>query len=150
MTIGAEREAFLADLPIVDAHHHYWQLGGRLAYPWLETEPWLRFRYGDYAAIRRDYLPADYRRDAGTHNIVADVHMEAEVAAGSGPAEIDWLDETRGGYPFGCGCPNLVGSTRYRRTACRAAKAEAGAGSPAKAGKLQPWGRDAWCAGVNG
>ncbi|MGE0765932.1 MAG: amidohydrolase [Hyphomicrobiaceae bacterium] len=66
-----------SDLPIIDAHHHFWDLSLR-GQPWLVAEPPIAFRYGDYAAIRRDFLHADYRRVSAGHNIVATVTMEAE------------------------------------------------------------------------
>ncbi|MCC5781010.1 amidohydrolase family protein [Nitratireductor sp. B36] len=90
-TIDPETERFLRDLAIVDAHHHYWDLSGPVAYPWLQTPPFLAFRYGNYGAIRKNYLPEDYRHDHGAHRIVADVHMEAEPQYGMACAEIDWL-----------------------------------------------------------
>jgi predicted TIM-barrel fold metal-dependent hydrolase len=64
------------DLPIIDAHHHLWDLEGLLRYPWLQSgeHAWL----GDYSRIRRTYLPAEYRRDTALHNVVATVHVEAE------------------------------------------------------------------------
>jgi predicted TIM-barrel fold metal-dependent hydrolase len=67
------------DGPVIDAHHHFWE-------PSLGHQPWLRpgvdigFRYGPYEAIKRDYLPADIRRDAmdaGIH-LVGTVTMETE------------------------------------------------------------------------
>ena len=51
----------MSDCPIVDAHQHFWDLE-RNHLPWLCDEPMIPFRYGDYSAIRRDYLPADYLR----------------------------------------------------------------------------------------
>ena len=45
-------------LPIVDAHHHVWDLRAD-RHPWLQDESPIPFRYGDYRALRRDYLPAD-------------------------------------------------------------------------------------------
>lgn len=66
-----------SDLPIIDAHHHLWSLSTG-ALPWLTTPPWLAFRYGDYAGIRRDFLIADYQRVTSKHNVVASVTMEAE------------------------------------------------------------------------
>ncbi len=66
-----------ADLPIIDAHHHFWDLSLG-AQPWLTEPPWLPFRYGDYAAIRHHFLLADYRRATAGHNVVATVTMEAE------------------------------------------------------------------------
>src|SRR5712692_3191832 len=47
---------------IVDAHHHFWDLTQR-RHPWLTDAPLPAFRYGDYAALRRSYLPDDYGRD---------------------------------------------------------------------------------------
>ena len=38
------------DLPIVDAHHHLWDLEGRLAYPWLSSGE--HAYMGDYSALR--------------------------------------------------------------------------------------------------
>ena len=44
------------DLKIVDAHHHFWDLG-RNYHPWLCDEPMIPFRYGDYSALRRNFMP---------------------------------------------------------------------------------------------
>jgi predicted TIM-barrel fold metal-dependent hydrolase len=62
---------------IVDAHHHLWDLG-RNPHPWLRDHPMIPFRYGDYSALRRDYLPADYRRDTRGFEVAATVYVEAE------------------------------------------------------------------------
>ncbi len=81
----------LDDMPIVDAHHHLWDLAGPLRYPWL-THPevnWL----GDYSAFRRSYLPPEYRRDTALHNVVATVHIEAECDRGQQAEETAWLAE---------------------------------------------------------
>ena len=75
------------DLPIVDAHQHFWD-PTRNPYPWLSTAPVADFRYGDYAALRRRYLPDDFRRDAAGHRVVATVHMEAEWDPADEVAEI--------------------------------------------------------------
>lgn len=98
---GASRaERGMPDIEIVDAHHHLWDLS-RLHYPWLADAPPVAFRYGDYAAIRRSYLPADYRRDSARQRVVATVHMEAEVRRGDEVAETAWLHEVaaRHGFP---------------------------------------------------
>jgi predicted TIM-barrel fold metal-dependent hydrolase len=77
-------------LPIVDAHQHFWDpAGGR--YPWLSTHPLPAFRYGDYRALRRPYLPDDFRRDVAGHRVVATVHMEAEWDVADEVAETRWL-----------------------------------------------------------
>lgn len=90
-----DRRAFLSDLPIVDAHHHFWDLSLGDHYPWLQNPPWLDFRYGDYAGIRRRYLLADYAADSHNHNVVATVHMEAEYDSRRPLDEIYWLDGVR-------------------------------------------------------
>lgn len=83
-----------ADLAIVDAHHHLWD-PARHPYPWLTTAPLADFRYGDYAALRRAYLPADYRRDTVRQPVVATVHMEAEWDVGDEVGETRWLAGVR-------------------------------------------------------
>lgn len=79
-------------LPIVDAHHHLWRLsGGPLRYPWLQDPTPHEFFLGDYAALKRDYLPPDYRRDAAGHDVVRTVHVEAECSRGQQVEETQWL-----------------------------------------------------------
>lgn len=65
-----------ADIPIVDCHQHFWRLD-RHYYPWLSDPEPVHFRYGDYAVIRRDYMPPDYRRDTGKYRVAKTVHEEA-------------------------------------------------------------------------
>ena len=69
--------------PIVDAHHHFWDLSMR-RHPWLrgQTEP----------ALARNCLPADYLRDAEGYDIVASVHVEANWDPADPLGEIVWLD----------------------------------------------------------
>jgi predicted TIM-barrel fold metal-dependent hydrolase len=78
--------------PIIDAHCHLWDLG-------MDRHPWLRptggaiQALGDLAAIRRNYLVDDYRRDAANQNVVASVHVEAGWDRADDPlAEIRWLE----------------------------------------------------------
>jgi predicted TIM-barrel fold metal-dependent hydrolase len=63
--------------PIVDAHQHFWDPGANY-YPWLNDEPPIPFRYGDYRPIRRRYLPPDYLADAAPFAIEKTVYVEAE------------------------------------------------------------------------
>lgn len=81
------------DLPIVDCHHHFWQLKRELRYPWLQDEKPVAFRYGDYSVIRTDYMPADYRRDAGKNRVVKTVHEEAWYDPADPVAETRFIDE---------------------------------------------------------
>jgi len=82
-------------LDIVDAHQHFWDLAGN-RHPWLAEAAMIPFRYGDYAALKRDYLPADYRADSGAHRVVATVHVEAEWDPGDPIGETRWLAALRG------------------------------------------------------
>ena len=92
-------------LPVVDAHHHLWQLsGGPLYYPWLQDPKSHDFFLGDYAALKRDYLPPDYRADAAGHNVVKTVHVEAECSRDQQVAETMWLTELHARY----GMPNAI------------------------------------------
>lgn len=78
------------DLPIVDAHHHYWDLSlGK--HPWLIGEPVPGHRYGDYRAICTTFLPEDYRRAAGRQNIVGNVYVEAEWDSADPLGETRWV-----------------------------------------------------------
>ncbi len=81
-----------ADIPIVDAHQHFWNLDSG-DYPWLEPDETIPFRYGDYSALKRNYLYDDYRRDSANHNVVKTVHMEAEWNPAHPLAETAWLSE---------------------------------------------------------
>jgi len=86
---------------IIDTHHHLWDLD-RLYYPWLtdHIEP---KSYGDYSAIRTNYLIGDYLADVDTTDVVKSVHL----AAGTMDLikETEWLQamsedvETSRGFP---------------------------------------------------
>jgi predicted TIM-barrel fold metal-dependent hydrolase len=93
------------ELPIVDAHHHLWDLeGGTLYYPWLQDRQAHPFFLGDYAALKCSYLPADYRRDAAHHRVVKTVHVEAECARDQQVEETRWLTEMNARH----GMPNAI------------------------------------------
>ncbi|MCW6510939.1 amidohydrolase family protein [Lichenifustis flavocetrariae] len=77
--------------PIVDAHHHLWDLDMQ-RHPWLRPQAGERGGLGDLEPLRRNYLPADYSRDAARHNIVATVHVEAGWRADDSLSETTWLD----------------------------------------------------------
>lgn len=76
---------------LVDAHHHLWNLD-RNPYPWLSNRPETHFFLGNYDALKRNYLPADYRRDASRHNVLATVHCEAEWDRNDQVGETRWLE----------------------------------------------------------
>jgi predicted TIM-barrel fold metal-dependent hydrolase len=90
----------MADFPIIDAHHHFWDLG-LAKHSWLCETPRIPFRYGDYSGICRNYLIDDYKRDVGQLNVVKSVHMEAEWDSADPLGESKWLHEhhDKTGYP---------------------------------------------------
>lgn len=79
------------DFPIVDPHQHLWDLG-RGYYPWLCDAQPITHRYGDYSTLKRSYMPADYRRDAGANQIVKTVHVEALWDPADPVGETRWLE----------------------------------------------------------
>jgi predicted TIM-barrel fold metal-dependent hydrolase len=83
-----------APFPIVDAHQHFWDPRANY-HPWLcDPEP-IPFRYGDYAALRRPYLPADYFADAAGHQIVKTVYVETEWDPRDPLGETAWVGRLR-------------------------------------------------------
>lgn len=82
---------FALATPFIDAHQHFWDLD-RHRYPWLQEAPVPNFRYGDYSALRRNYLPADYARDTAGCAPVKTVHVEAEWERAHPVDETAWLD----------------------------------------------------------
>jgi predicted TIM-barrel fold metal-dependent hydrolase len=82
--------------PFVDTHLHLWDLG-RFSYPWL-ADP-------DFAFLREDYGPREWRADAGALELVAAVHVQAEVDHAVDPVEeTAWLRS----LDFGEDAPALV------------------------------------------
>ena len=88
---------------VIDAHQHFWNLD-RNPYPWLQDPEPIPFRYGDYSALRRNYLPADFERDIAPYQIVKSVHVEAEWDRSDPVAETEWLEglAAREGRPTAC------------------------------------------------
>ena len=82
---------------IVDAHQHFWDPGAHY-YPWLNNEPPIPFRYGDYRALRRPYLPPDYLRDALGYRVEKSVYVEAEWDPADPVGEMRYIDALRREY----------------------------------------------------
>jgi predicted TIM-barrel fold metal-dependent hydrolase len=106
--IDAMRERFLAsgddaDLPIIDAHHHFWDVTHNY-HPWLCDRPRIAFRYGDYEAICRDFLPDDYFALAAPHKVVGTVMMEGEWDPRDPTGEARWATALHAR----CGFPNAM------------------------------------------
>jgi predicted TIM-barrel fold metal-dependent hydrolase len=88
---------------LIDAHHHLWDLS-MARHPWLGDHPETGFFLGDYSALKRNYLPADYLKDACAHNVLATVHCEAEWDRDDQVGETKWISAIQARYGF----PNAV------------------------------------------
>ena len=123
-----------AIIPIVDAHQHFWDLD-RNYYPWLCDPARSRFRYGDYSALRRNYLPPDYRRDTGGFRVVKTVHMEAEWDRADPVGETRWLEDGQPRIRLSerLHRPRRLRPARHRGGAGRAREEPAGSRHPPQA-----------------
>ena len=76
--------------PIIDPHHHLWDLSmGK--HPWLSpTDPSVQALAG-LSTIAHDYLVEHYLADSRKHDIVGTVHIEA-LWAGDPVGETRWLE----------------------------------------------------------
>jgi predicted TIM-barrel fold metal-dependent hydrolase len=75
---------------LIDAHHHLWQVSQK-KHPSLYGPQRPDSFIGDNSAIRKNYLPDDYRRDAAEHNVLATVHCEAEWDRADQLGETRWV-----------------------------------------------------------
>lgn len=79
------------ELPIIDAHHHLWDLHA-CHYPWLMARGEKRF-FGDPAPIQRNYLPGDFLAESRRYVPVKSVHIQVGVAPEDEVNETAWLQE---------------------------------------------------------
>jgi predicted TIM-barrel fold metal-dependent hydrolase len=85
----------MTNMPMVDAHVHFWD-PTKNYYPWLNDRPLIPFRYGDYSAICRPYLPDEDKRDATPqHNVVKTVYIEAEWDPKDPVGEMEYIARFR-------------------------------------------------------
>ena len=89
--------------PIVDAHQHFWDPIAN-DHPWLRPDVMIPFRYGDYSALKRPYLPDDYRKDAADHAVCETVYVETEWDPTDPIGETRYVEQLRGDY----GLPTVV------------------------------------------
>ena len=88
------------EFPIADAHQHFWDPQANY-HPWLRDAPPVPFRYGDYSAIRRRYLPDEYFANAAPLNIVKTVYIETEWDPSDAAGEMRYVEtlRQRTGFP---------------------------------------------------
>ncbi len=78
---------------ILDAHQHFWDLSANYL-PWLADKP-VNFRYGNYDAIKRNYMPEDLRADAAEFELVGSVFIETEWNPEDPEGEVAWVAGVR-------------------------------------------------------
>jgi predicted TIM-barrel fold metal-dependent hydrolase len=93
-------------MQIVDPHHHLWDLKANY-YPWLTDRITPRV-CGPYAAIRKDYLIGDFRRDIDGLDIVASVHVQAEHDPRDPVRETRWLQSIADDAAVSAGFPHGI------------------------------------------
>lgn len=78
---------------ILDAHHHFWDLTGATggSWPWIQDEVDEDFFLGDYSAMRRTFMPAEYREATAGWDVIGTVHCEAERSRSEQVEESTWL-----------------------------------------------------------
>jgi len=86
VTVGFAEMDRIPHVPqrVIDTHIHLWD-PDRLAYPWLSA---------GFDELPGRYLPRDFQRDAAEVNLIATVHVQAEIDHDLDPVlETEWLDE---------------------------------------------------------
>lgn len=105
---------------VVDAHQHFWD-PTRNYHPWLCDEPPIPFRYGDYAALRRPYLPPHYRADTAAFEVSHSVYIETEWDPKDPAGEMRYVQELQATY----GLPSVAVAQAWLDSADAAAVLEA-------------------------
>lgn len=77
-------------MKIVDPHHHFWDPEANY-HPWLRDTPIIPFRYGDYSAIRRRFMPAEYDAASAGWDVAASVTVEGEWDPADPTGEARWM-----------------------------------------------------------
>jgi predicted TIM-barrel fold metal-dependent hydrolase len=99
-TLAATRDF---PIPIVDAHHHLWDLKAG-HYPTKQDQYDKNFFLGDYRKICRDYMPTDYVDALKGYKVIGSVHIQAARANDEQVAETEWLETMHQQF----GLPNVV------------------------------------------
>lgn len=89
---------------IIDSHHHLWSTSDH-HYPLL-AGPMHERGWGDWSALRANYLVTDFLHDARNQSLVKSVHVQANFDPTDPVGETKWLDEVANrpesrGFPHG-------------------------------------------------
>ena len=89
-------------MPIVDPHHHLWDLT-RNRYPWLQDQPFHDRGWGDWSSFRTNYVIEDFLADARGQDLVKSVHVQANFDPRDPVGETRWLQAIadKAGFPHG-------------------------------------------------
>jgi predicted TIM-barrel fold metal-dependent hydrolase len=113
------------DGPIIDPHHHLWDLSmGK--HPWLLPADNKVHALGGLDDLRRNYLVRDYLKDAAGHNVVATVHIEALWQFGDALGETLWLESLHKAERYVAAAP--LGTAQAATVIARQAKVKRVAG----------------------
>ncbi|MHA3980127.1 amidohydrolase family protein [Halovulum sp. GXIMD14794] len=90
----------LGDIPLIDGHHHFWELD-RFPYRWLSPEA-PPARFGDKALIRRDYGPREHQAEFAGLPLSGSVHVQANCGAADPVEETRWVQSLadESGHPI--------------------------------------------------
>ena len=91
-------------------------------YPWLNDEPPIPFRYGDYRAIRRRYLPPDYLADAAPFRVEKTVYVETEWDPRDPVGEMRYVERCAASTGCRRSPSRRRGSTTTTRRACSSSR----------------------------
>ncbi len=85
--------------PIVDAHHHIWRQADQ---PWLQGPSVPRI-FGNYDAIKRDYLVDEFKADLAGTGVVKSVYVQTNWAKERAVDEVAWVQQAAdtSGWPHG-------------------------------------------------
>ena len=90
----------MADLKIIDGHHHLWDLENN-PYSWLTGEEHEMALLGDYGPMCKSYLIENYLDDIKNQNVVKSVHLQANWDSDKDPVgETAWLQGVADTHDF--------------------------------------------------
>jgi len=102
MSTNSQKTTNEEKFPIIDPHHHLWDLD-KHSYTWIRGPEQVDVHIaGKLDPIRKNYLLSDYLNDAKNQTLEKSVHVQAECADG-GVAEAKWVQEIADehGFPHG-------------------------------------------------
>ena len=121
-------------MTIIDAHHHIWRHAHT---PWLNG-PALPRIFGDYEALRQDYLAQDFIDDVVPQGVVSSVYIQVNVGPGDEVAEIEWVASVAREHGFPQASVGYADLSAPRSTGCRQPETCAASASNCTGTKTRP------------